>query len=64
MPTLKIYPPEKLPATGVTDLTFDIWSQELTIYIQQDERLAVFLPRGAYHTWQPGDENPDRITEV
>ncbi len=64
MPTLKIYPPEKLPATGVTDLTFDIWSQELKIYILQDDRLAVFLPRGAYSEWGPGDDNPDRIPEV
>jgi len=64
MPAIKIYPPEKLPEKGVSDLLFDVWSQELQVYIQQDERLAVFLPRGAYNTWVALDENPDRITEV
>jgi len=64
MPSLKIYPPSKLPEKGVTDLLFDVWSQELQVYIQQDERLAVFLPRGAYNQWEALDVNPDRITEV
>jgi len=64
MPSIKIYPPNQLPEKGVTNLLFDVWTQELEVYIQQDDRLAVFLPRGAYSTWQPRDTNPDRIAEV
>jgi hypothetical protein len=61
MPAIKIYPPNPLPAKGVTNLLFDVWTHELEVYIQQDERLAVFLPRGAYHTWLPLDTNPDQL---
>ena len=61
MPAIKIYPPDKLPEKGVSSLLFDVWSQELEVYIQQDDRLSVFLPRGIYNTWEPLDINPDRL---
>jgi len=64
MPAIKIYPPNQLPEKGVTNLLFDVWTQELEVYIQQDERLAVFLPRGTYSTWLPRDQNPDRLAEA
>jgi hypothetical protein len=63
MAPIKVYPPDKLPERGVTDLQFSVWSQELEIYIKQDARLSVFLPGKPYATWEAYEVNPDRIAE-
>jgi hypothetical protein len=64
MPSLKIYPPNQLPEKGVTNQLFEVWTHELEVYVGQDERMAVFLPRGRYNTWEAYDTNPDRIAAV
>ncbi len=64
MPSLKIYPPNQLPEKGVTNQLFEVWTHELEVYVGQDERMAVFLPRGRYSTWEAYDTNPDRIAAV
>jgi hypothetical protein len=61
MPPIKIYPPAKLPEKGVTDLLFNVWTQELEIYLMQDERFIPFLPGGRYDTWVAADVNPAMI---
>ncbi len=63
MAPIKVYPLDKLPERGVTDLQFSVWSQELEIYIKQDARLSVFLPGKPYATWEAYEVNPDRIAE-
>ena len=52
MPSIKIYPPTQLPDRHVNETQFNIWKEELEVYLSQDADYAVFLPGGAYSTWQ------------
>ena len=61
MATIKIYPPNTLPAEGVTDTQFNIWRDALEIYLEVDERFQKFMPGGDYASWEPAESYPDRI---
>ena len=61
MAPIKIYPPTKLPEKGVTDLLFNIWVEEIEVYLSQDDRFTPFMRGGPYSTWQAYDANADRI---
>ena len=52
MPSLKIYPPSQLPDRDVTETQFNIWQEELEVYLLQEKDYAVFLKDGAYETWE------------
>ena len=62
MAPIKIYPPTKLPEKGVTDLLFNIWMEEIEVYLSQDERFTPFMRGGTYSAWEAYDVNADRIT--
>ena len=61
MAPIKIYPPTKLPEKGVTDLLFNIWVEEIEVYLSQDDRFTPFMRGGPYSTWLAYDANADRI---
>ena len=61
MATIKIYPPQQLPAEGVTDVQFKIWTEELEVYLDIDDRFQKFLPGGRYDNWLAAESNPDRL---
>ena len=61
MATIKIYPPQQLPAEGVTDVQFKIWTEELEVYLDIDDRFQKFLPGGRYENWQAAESFPDRL---
>ena len=61
MATIKIYPPKQLPIEGVTESAFNIWKEELEIYIDLDTRFQKFLPGGRYETWEAAESCSDRI---
>lgn len=61
MAPIKIYPPAKLPEKGVSEMLFNIWTEELEVYLGQDDTLSVFMPGGDYAEWAAFDTNPDRI---
>ena len=61
MAPIKIYPPTKLPEKGVTDLLFNIWVEEIEVYLSQDDRFTPFMRGGPYSTWQAYDANADHI---
>ena len=63
MPHIKIYPPTKLPEKDVTDLLFNVWTQELEVYLSQDERFAAFMQGGNYATWLAADADHRYITQ-
>ena len=63
MAPIKIYPPAKLPEKGVTDMLFNVWVEELEVYLGQDDTLSVFMDGGAYAEWQAYDANADRINQ-
>ena len=63
MPTIKIYPPTKLPNSNVSETQFAIWQEELEVYLSQESDFKLFLPNKSYGSWLSYEENPDRILE-
>ena len=64
MPSLKIYPPTQLPDRDVTETQFNIWQEELEVYLMQEKDYAVFLKDGAYETWESLETNKNRIAAL
>ena len=62
--TIKIYPPSQLPEKGVNETQFNIWTEELEVYLSQDDDFSVFLPGAKYSTWTSFETNPNRIVEI
>lgn len=61
MSSIKIYPPNQLPAEGLTDTQFEIWKEELEVYLEIEEKFRKFLPGGRYQNWSAAEENEHRI---
>ena len=61
MPSVKIYPPSRLPSSNVNATQFAMWKEELEVYISQETEFKMFLPKKLYSSWQSAEENPDRI---
>ena len=59
MPSLKIYPPTQLPDRNVTETQFNIWQEELEVYLMQEKDYAIFLKDGAYDTWESLETNKE-----
>lgn len=55
MTTIKIYPPKQLPSEGVSEPAFNIWREELEVYLEIDNRFQKFLPGGDYQTWEAAE---------
>ena len=64
MTTIKIYPPKQLPSEGVSEPAFNIWREELEVYLEIDNRFQKFLPGGDYQTWEAAESFPNRIRAV
>ena len=61
MSSIKIYPPNQLPAEGITDTQFAIWKEELEVYLEIEQKFRKFLPGGAYATWTAAEESEHRV---
>ena len=64
MPSIKIHPPQQLPEQAVSQQQFEDWTNELEIYLGQDEAMARFMIGGIYANWTSQEANPDRIAAV
>ena len=66
MPTIKIYPPSQLPDRNVSEIEFNIWKEDLEVYLSQEESFQQFLEDGKYDTWKKEEEsrNGKRIMEL
>ena len=66
MPTIKIYPPSQLPDRNVSETEFNIWKEELEVYLSQEESFQQFLEDGNYKAWKKQEEaiNGNRITDL
>ena len=65
MPTsIKIYPPSQLKDKGVSETQFNIWTEELEVYLTQDDDFSVFLPGGDYAEWLSQETNPERLINI
>ena len=64
MPQIKVYPPNQLPDRGVSETQFKIWTEELEVYLSQEEKFRVFLEGGDYDQWESQESNPDRLQSL
>ena len=64
MPSLKVHPPSQLPDRGVSEIQFNIWIEELEVYLSQEDSFRLFLPDEPYAEWEAQENNPDRLTAV
>ena len=64
MPSLKIYPPTRLPNDDVTETQFCMWKEEMEVYLSQEPDFKIFLPSKAYGEWTCYEENPQRIPSL
>ena len=44
MPSIKIYPPTPPPDRNVNETQFNIWTEEIEVYLSQEKDFAIFLP--------------------
>ena len=61
MSSIKIYPPNTLPAEGITDVQFQIWCQELEVYLEIEPKFRKFLSGGKYDRWIAAEQNEKRV---
>ena len=61
MPSIKIYPPNQLPEKKLTETQFNIWREELEVYLSQEKCFKVFLPGQIYQEWESAESYSDRI---
>ena len=64
MPQIKIHPPIQLPEHSLSQQEFEDWTNELEIYLVQDESMARFMSGGVYKNWTSQEANPNRIPAV
>ena len=64
MPSIKIYPPFQLPDRNVSETQFNIWTEELEVYLSQEKDFAIFLPGGTYEGWGSFETNNSRIPNL
>ena len=64
MPTIKVYAPNQSPDRGVSETQFNIWIEELEIYLSQEADFRLILPGEAYPEWESHENNLDRLTAV
>ena len=57
MPTIKIYPPSQLPDRNVSEIEFNIWKEDLEVYLSQEESFRQFLEDGKYDTWKKEEDS-------
>ena len=60
---LYLKPPEKLPSTGVTKVTFKVFLNQLVAFLEQDTVNYMFLKDGCYSNWS-AKQLGKRITDV
>ena len=64
MPTIKIYPPERLPDRNISETQFNIWREELEVYLSQEKSYKVFLPNQLYANWESAESYGSRIRRL
>ena len=64
MPSIKIYPPNQLPDKNLTETQFNIWREELEVYLSQEKCFKVFLPGQIYEEWESAEAYAHRIRNL
>ena len=61
MRAIKIYPPSQLPTRTLSETQFNIWKEELEVYLSQEKAFKVFLPGQLYEEWESAETYSDRV---
>ena len=64
MPSIKIYPPNQLPEKKLSETQFNIWREELEVYISQEKCFKIFLPGQQYDQWESAEAYSHRIRNL
>ena len=64
MPSIKIYPPTPLPDRKVNETQFNIWTEEIEVYLSQENDFSLFLPGALYANWTSFEANNLRIAAL
>ena len=64
MPGIKIHPPKQLPEHSLSQQEFEDWTNELEIYLGQDENMARYMTDGLYQRWSSQEQDPNRLPAV
>ena len=64
MPSIKIYPPSRLPDSNVNETQFHMWQEELEVYLSQEDDYEIFLPGKSYANWLSYEEDVNRLPEL
>ena len=64
MPGIKIHPPAQLPEQSISQQEFEDWTNELEIYLGQEESMARFMTGGVYADWLSQEANQNRIAAI
>ena len=64
MPSIKIYPPAQLPDRNISETQFNIWKEEIEVYISQEKDFKIFLPGQAYANWESAEAYGNRIRQL
>ena len=64
MPSIKIYPPTRLPDRCVSETEFNIWKEDIEVYLSQESDFDHFLPNGSYSEWQSQELLDNRIAAL
>ena len=62
--TLKVNPPNALPALGVTAVSFKAWKALLVAYLRQDRSMNLFMSDGPYVNWAAQEGGNRRIVAL
>ena len=60
----KNLPSSQLPDRNVSETQFNIWTEELEVYLSQEKDFAIFLPGGTYEGWGSFETNNSRIPNL
>ena len=64
MPSIKIYPPAQLPDRELTETQFNIWREEIEVYLSQERDFKIFLPGQMYANWESAESYSDRVRRL
>ena len=58
---MKLYPPQNLPETSLSEQQFLEWKNELEIYLGNDDQMARFMTGGKFDVWRSEERDPHRL---
>ena len=64
MPSIKIYPPNQLSEKKISETQFNIWREELEVYLSQEKCFKIFLLGQLYERWESAESYSHRVRNL